>query len=147
MRRKKSSKKRSVRRRRSSMGAMGGGLNNVLGIVAGAAIGRIVANKLLPNVDSKIKNAGVAVLGAFGMPKLIKGAFGTSIGAGMVAAGGIGLLSDFGVVGAIEDTLSLPLTVGQVEDGISVIAGDDSVMAGDMSVIAGIEEEDDDYNY
>lgn len=147
MRRKKSSKKRSSSRRRSSMGAMGGGLNNVLGIVAGAAIGRIVANKLLPNVDSKIKNAGVAVLGAFGMPKLIKGSFGTSIGAGMVAAGGIGLLSDFGVVGAIEDTLSLPLTVGEVEDGISVIAGDDSVMAGDMSVIAGIEEEDDDYNY
>jgi hypothetical protein len=147
MRRKKLSKKRSVRRRRSSMGAMGGGLNNVLGIVAGAAIGRIVANKLLPNVDSKIKNAGVAVLGAFGMPKLIKGSFGTSIGAGMVAAGGIGLLSDFGVVGAIEDTLSLPLTVGAAEDGISVIAGDDSVMAGDMSVIAGIEEEDDDYNY
>jgi hypothetical protein len=147
MRRKKSSKKRSVRRR-SSMGAMGGGLNNVLGIVAGAAIGRIVANKLLPNVDTKIKNAGVALLGAFGMPKIIKGSFGTSIGAGMVAAGGIGLLSDFGVVGAIEDTLSLPLTVGQVEDGISVIAGeDDSVMAGDMSVIAGIEEEDDDYNY
>jgi hypothetical protein len=147
MRRKKSSKKRSSSRRRSTMGAMGGGLNNVLGIVAGAAIGRIVANKLLPNVDSKIKNAGVAVLGAFGMPKLIKGSFGTSIGAGMVAAGGIGLLSDFGVIGAMEDTLSLPLTVGQVEDGISVIAGDDSVMAGDMSVIAGIEEEDDDYNY
>jgi len=147
MRRKKSSKKRSVRRRRSSMGAMGGGLNNVLGIVAGAAIGRIVANKLLPNIDSKIKNAGVAILGAYGMPKLIKGSFGTSIGAGMVAAGGIGLLSDFKVIGAIEDTLSLPLTVGEVEDGISVIAGDDSVMAGDMSVIAGIEEEDDDYNY
>jgi hypothetical protein len=147
MRRKKSSKKRSSSRRRSSMGAMGGALNNVIGIVAGAAVGRIVANKLLPNVDSKIKNAGVALLGAYGMPKLIKGSFGTSIGAGMVAAGGIGLLSDFGVVGAIEDTLSLPLTVGQVEDGISVIAGDDSVMAGDMSVIAGIEEEDDDYNY
>lgn len=146
MRRKKSSKKRSVSRRRSSMGAMGGALNNVIGIVAGAAIGRIVANKLLPNVDSKIKNAGVALLGAYGMPKIIKGSFGTSIGAGMVAAGGIGLLSDFGVVGAIEDTLSLPLTVGAADDGISVIAGDDSVMAGDMSVIAGIEE-DEDYNY
>jgi hypothetical protein len=147
MRRKKSSKKRSSSRRRSSLGAMGGALNNVIGIVAGAAVGRIVANKLLPNVDSKIKNAGVALLGAYGMPKLIKGSFGTSIGAGMVAAGGIGLLSDFNVIGAIEDTLSLPLTVGEVEDGISVIAGDDSVMAGDMSVIAGIEEEDDDYNY
>jgi hypothetical protein len=145
----KRKKKAALGRRRlgRKMGAMGGGLNNVLGIVAGAAIGRIVANKLLPNVDTKIKNAGVALLGAYGMPKIIKGSFGASIGAGMVAAGGIGLLSDFGVVGAIEDTLSLPLTVGQVEDGISVIAGDDSVMAGDMSVIAGIEEEDDDYNY
>jgi hypothetical protein len=125
---------------------MGGSINNALGIVAGAAIGRIVANKLLPNIDSKIKNAGVALLGAYGMPKLIKGSFGSSIGAGMVAAGGIGLLSDFNVIGAIEDTLSLPLTVGAVEDGISVIAGDDSVMAGDISVIAGIEE-DEDYNY
>jgi hypothetical protein len=146
MKRKKSSKKRSISRRRHSMGAMDGAINNALGIVAGAAIGRIVANKLLPNVDSKIKNAGVAILGAYGMPKLIKGSFGSSIGAGMVAAGGIGLLSDFNVIGAIEDTLSLPLTVGAVEDGISVIAGDDSVMAGDISVIAGIEE-DDDYNY
>jgi len=128
------------------MGAMGGAVTNALGIVAGAAIGRIVANKLLPNVDSKIKNAGVALLGAYGMPKIIKGSFGSSIGAGMVAAGGIGLLSDFNVIGAIEDTLSLPLTVGAVEDGLSVIAGDDSVMAGDISVIAGIEE-DEDYNY
>jgi hypothetical protein len=146
MRRKKHSKKKHTSRRRHSMGAMGGAINNALGIVAGAAIGRIVANKLLTNVDSKIKNAGVALLGAYGMPKLIKGSFGSSIGAGMVAAGGIGLLSDFNVIGAIEDTLSLPLTVGAVEDGISVIAGDDSVMAGDISVIAGIEE-DDDYNY
>jgi hypothetical protein len=125
---------------------MGGAVTNALGIVAGAAIGRIVANKLLPNVDSKIKNAGVALLGAYGMPKIIKGSFGSSIGAGMVAAGGIGLLSDFNVIGAIEDTLSLPLTVGAVEDGLSVIAGDDSVMAGDISVIAGIEE-DEDYDY
>ena len=147
MRRKKSSKKRSVRRRRSSMGAMGGGLNNVLGILAGAAIGRIVVNKITPDQNTVIKNAVVAAAGAFVMPKLIKGGFGSSIGAGMVAAGGIGLLSEYKVIGAIEDTLSLPLTVGEVGEDISVIAGDDSVMAGDMSVIAGIEEEDDDYNY
>jgi hypothetical protein len=142
MRRKKHTKKHHARRRRHSMGAMSGAMTNTIGIVAGAAIGRIVANKLLPNLDSKIKNAGVAILGAYGMPKLIKGSWGSSIGAGMVAAGGIGLLSDFNVIGAIEDTLSLPLTVGAVDEGISVIAGDDSVMAGDISVIAGIEEDD-----
>jgi len=147
MRRKKQSKKRSVsRRRRSKMGEASGAVMNAVGIVAGAAIGRIVANKLLPNLDSKIKNAGVIAIGAIVFPKLVKGALGASIGAGMVAAGGIGLLSDFQVIGAIEDTLSLPMTVGNVDDNLSVIAGDDSVMAGDVSVIAGMEE-DDDYNF
>jgi len=145
MRRKKQSKKRSVRRRRSSMGEASGAVMNAVGIVAGAAIGRIVANKLLPNLDSKLKNAGVIVIGAIAMPKLVKGALGSSIGAGMVAAGGIGLLSDFQVIGAIEDTLSLPLTVGAVDENLSVIAGD-GVMAGDVSVIAGMED-DDDYNF
>jgi len=147
MRRKKQSKKRSVsRRRRSSMGEASGAVMNAVGIVAGAAIGRIVANKLLPNLDSKLKNAGVIAIGAIAMPKLLKGDLGASIGAGMVAAGGIGLLSDFQVIGAIEDTLSLPMTVGNVNDNLSVIAGDDSVMAGDVSVIAGMED-DEDYNF
>lgn len=134
------------RRRHSGMGAAGGAISNVLGLVAGAAVGRIVANKLLPSIDSKIKNAGVLALGAFVFPKLIKGSWGSSIGAGMVAAGGIGLLQNFNVVGAIEDSLSIPLTVGEVPENISVISGDDSsVMAGDISVMAGMDDED--YNY
>ena len=60
MRRKKRSHKKSYskRRRSSGMGAMGGGLMNIVGLVAGAAAGRIVATKLLPKIDSKIKNAG-----------------------------------------------------------------------------------------
>jgi len=145
MRRKKQSKKRSVRRRRSRIGEASGAVMNAVGIVAGAAIGRIVANKLLPNLDSKLKNAGVIAIGAIAMPKLVKGDLGSSIGAGMVAAGGIGLLTDFQVIGAIEDTLSLPLTVGAVDENLSVIAGD-GVMAGDVSVIAGMED-DDDYNF
>ena len=146
MRRKKQSKKRSVsRRRRSSMGEASGAVMNAVGIVAGAAIGRIVANKILPNLDSKLKNAGVIAIGAIVFPKLVKGPLGASIGAGMVAAGGIGLLSDFQVIGAIEDTLSLPMTVGNVDENLSVIAGD-GVMAGDVSVIAGMED-DDDYNF
>jgi hypothetical protein len=64
----------------------------------------------------------------------------------MVAAGGIGLLTDFQVIGAIEDTLSLPLTVGAVDESMSVIAGD-GVMAGDVSVIAGMDDDESDYNY
>ena len=127
------------------MGEASGAVMNAVGIVAGAAIGRIVANKILPNLDSKLKNAGVIAIGAIVFPKLVKGPLGSSIGAGMVAAGGIGLLSDFQVIGAIEDTLSLPMTVGNVDENLSVIAGD-GVMAGDVSVIAGMED-DDDYNF
>ena len=153
-RRKKSYKKRSVRRRSSKMGAISGDLMNVVGLIAGAAAGRIVATKLLPKLDSKIKNAGVVALGAFVFPKLIKGGFGSSIGAGMVAAGGLGIMQDFNVIGQIEDTLSIPLTVSGVPEDISLIAGYDSVMAGDddvlgeyseddLSIMAGMEEDED----
>lgn len=147
-RKKRSSRKKSYGRK-SRMGAMGGDLMNAIGLVAGAAAGRIVATKLLPNMDSKIKNAGVIALGALVFPKLIKGGLGSSIGAGMVAAGGLGVLQDFNVIGAIEDTLSIPLTVGEVPEDISLIAGDDDVLSGygedDLSVLAGMEEEEEDY--
>jgi hypothetical protein len=153
--RKKSYKKTRSRSRSKGMGNVSGNLMNIVGLVAGAAAGRIVATKLLPKIDSKIKNAGVIALGAFVFPKLIKGGLGSSIGAGMVAAGGLGVMQDFNVIGAIEDTLSIPLTVGEVPEDISLIAGDDSVMAGDdsvmagnfeeeLSVIAGMEEDEDD---
>jgi len=158
MRRKRSHKKSHHKRRKShGMGAMGGGLMNIVGLVAGAAAGRIVATKLLPNIDSKIKNAGVIALGAFVFPKLIKGGLGSSIGAGMVAAGGLGVMQDFNVIGAIEDTLSIPLTVSGVPEDISLIAGyydSENVMAGDevlagddneLSVLAGLDEDEDDY--
>lgn len=142
MRRKRSHKKSHKRRRSHKMGAVGGGLMNMVGLVAGAAAGRIVATKLLPNIDSKIKNAGVIALGALVFPKLIKGGLGSSIGAGMVAAGGLGVMQDFNVIGAIEDTLSIPLTVSGVPEDISLIAGGDDVMAGDDEVMAGYGEDD-----
>ena len=164
MGRKRSHKKSHHKRRKShGMGAMGGGLMNIVGLVAGAAAGRIVATKLLPNIDSKIKNAGVIALGAFVFPKLIKGGLGSSIGAGMVAAGGLGVMQDFNVIGAIEDTLSIPLTVSGVPEDISLIAGYDSVMAGgddvmagtyegsgdsdELSVLAGMDDDEDDNQY
>jgi hypothetical protein len=143
------------------MGAVEGSLMHFAGLVAGAVAGRIVATKTLPNLDSKIKNAGVIALGALVLPKLIKGGLGSSIGAGMVAAGGLGIMQDFNVIGAIEDTLSIPLTVSGVPEDISLIAGYDSVMAGgddvmaggyepsadsdELSVLAGMDDDEDGY--
>ena len=136
-------KKRSApaRRRRSGkkMGAIGKGFfMDAAGLVVGAAAARVLTSsgKILPNLDPKIKSAGVIAIGAF-FPKLLKGSFGKSIGDGMVAAGGLGLLQSTGVLGQIDNAMEIP---------VSVMAGDDlSVMAGyspdNLSVIAGMEEE------
>lgn len=135
-------KKAAPRRRRSSgrkMGALGKGfIMDAAGLVAGAVGARILTSspKILPNLDPKMKSAGVIALGVF-FPKLIKGGLGKSIGDGMIAAGGLGLLQATNVLGAIESSMDIP---------VSVIAGDDlSVIAGyspdNISVIAGMEEE------
>ncbi len=124
------------------MGAFGKSfLMDAAGLVIGAAAARVLTSspRILPNLDPKIKSAGVLAIGSF-FPKLMKGAFGKSIGDGMVAAGGLGLLQATNVLGAIDQAMEIP---------VSVMAGDDlSVIAGyspdNLSVIAGMDEE---YNY
>lgn len=142
-------KKRSVSRRKTRsrrMGAMNKGfIMDALGLVAGAVAGRILTSspKILPNVNAKIKSAGVIAVGLF-FPKLIKGEIGKSIGSGMVAVGGLGLLQSTGIIGAIDNAMDIPVQV-MAGDDLSVIAGDDSVMAGyspdNLSVIAGMDED------
>lgn len=140
-------KRKTTRRRRGGrrMGNPAGMIQSALGIVAGAVVGKLVATKLLPAVDQRIKNAGVLVLGAAVFPRLIKGDLGKAIGAGMIAVGGQGLVGSFiPAIGAMDDTMEFPVTVGEVPDNLSVIAGDDQVMAGDdISVLAGMDEDED----
>ena len=132
----------SRRRKSRRMGAIGKSfIMDAAGLVAGAAAARVLTSsgKILPNIDAKLKSAGVIALGAF-FPKLLKGSFGKAIGDGMVAAGGLGLLQSTGVLGAIDNAMEIP---------VSVMAGDDlSVIAGygqdNLSVIAGMDEE---YSY
>jgi hypothetical protein len=64
----------------------------------------------------------------------------------MIAAGGLGLVGSFlPAISGMDDMIEFPVQVSGVDDGISVIAGDD-VMAGEdsLSVLAGIDE---DYDY
>jgi hypothetical protein len=124
------------------MGAIGKSfIMDAAGLVVGAAAARILTSsgKILPNLDPKIKSAAVIAIGAF-FPKFIKGSLGKSIGDGMVAAGGLGLLQSTNILGAIDQAMEIP---------VSVMAGDDlSVIAGygqdNLSVIAGMDEE---YSY
>ncbi len=140
-RRRKSTKRRTSRRR---MGAIGKRANiaAALGIIAGAVIGKKVAG-FIPVGDERIKNAAVVGIG-LAFPMILKGDLGKSIGNGMIAAGGAGLVGNLvPALGQMDDTMTFPVTVGEVPDNISVIAGDDSVLAGDdLSVLAGYDEDD-----
>lgn len=138
-------RRKSTKRRRSSrrMGAIGkAGIGQALGIVAGAVIGKKVA-QFIPVGDDRIKNAAVLAIGV-AFPMLLKGDMGKAIGNGMIAAGGAGLVGGLiPALGAMDDTMTFPVTVGEIPDNISVIAGDDSVLAGDdLSVLAGIDEDE-----
>jgi len=142
-RRRKSTRRRSTRRR---MGAVGkANITAALGIIAGAVIGKKVAG-FIPVGDERIKNAAVLGIG-LAFPMILKGDMGKAIGNGMIAAGGAGLVGQLvPALGQMDDTMTFPVTVGEVPDNISVIAGNDGVMAGDdVSVLAGFEEEGDEY--
>ncbi len=140
-------KKSTMKRRRSRVGAVPkGSIMASVGLIAGAVAGRLVAKKVLPNVDEKIKNVGVVAVG-FLLPKFMKSEMGKSIGNGMIAAGGLGLAASFlPAISGVDDMIEFPVQVGQIDDNLSVIAGDD-VMAGDdgLSVLAGFDSDDYDY--
>lgn len=139
-RRRKSTKRRRTSRRR--MGAVGkANITSALGIIAGAIAGKMVA-KALPIGDERIKNGAVVAAGIF-FPQIIKGDLGKAIGNGMIAAGGAGLVGNFvPALGQADDVMEFPVTVGEIPDNLSVIAGDD-VMAGDnLSVLAGYDEDE-----
>jgi hypothetical protein len=127
------------------MGAIGkrANLTAALGIIAGAVIGKKVAG-FIPLGDERIKNAAVLGIG-LAFPMILKGDLGKSIGNGMIAAGGAGLVGQLVPgLGQMDDTMTFPVTVGEVPDNISVIAGDDTVLAGDdLSVLAGYDEDED----
>jgi hypothetical protein len=145
-RRKKRTMKRKTSRRR--IGAVGkGNIMDLVSVVAGAVIGRYVAKKVLPNLDEKIKNAAVIGVGLF-LPKLMKSSTGKALGTGMVAAGGLGLVGGFlPAIAGNDDTIDFPMEIGEVEDGISVIAGDDVMAGDDLQVLAGAYDDDDDSDY
>jgi hypothetical protein len=125
------------------MGAVGkANIQAALGIIAGAVIGKKVAG-FIPVGDERIKNAAVVGIG-LAFPMILKGELGKAIGNGMIAAGGAGLVGELiPALGAMDDTMTFPVTVGEIPDNISVIAGSDDVMAGDdLSVLAGMEEDE-----
>lgn len=151
-RRKKRTARKTTRRRRvSGMGKLSAGniLSSVGGVLVGTAIAGILTKKLLAS-QSEMVQAIVPVALGVATPMFIKSEFGKFAGAGMIAVGGVKLLSKYGLAG-VDDTLEVPVRIAG--DDLSVIAGDDDyamaggysdyAMAGDdnLSVLAGIEDD------
>ena len=137
-------KKGRSKSRGRRMSGVGNQLTGAVAVIAGAAAGRLVSQRVFPNLNPNLKAAGIIALGAFVMPKIVKGSMGQGLGDGMVAAGGLGLLSNFGVISGDDNTV-------MAGDGLSVLAGDeedmiagdgDGIAADNLSVIAGLDEMD-----
>lgn len=144
MARKRSYKKKS-RSRRRKMGGMGSGvIMEIVGITAGAAMGRIVSSKLFPSMNPSLKSAAVMGIGAFLMPKLIKGSMGANLGAGMIASGGLGVLQGTGVLGAIDDAMEGFPSVGAIQD-IGAMDDSDEITGLEADDEMGAMDEDEDY--
>lgn len=138
-------RKKSYSRRSRRMGAVGGSkIMDMVAVIGGSAVAGLLTQKLFPTMDEKLKNVAVIGIGGFLLPKVVKGSMGTALGMGMVASGGLGLLKNFGVISGVDDVLEIPVSVGEIEDNISVISGNDEVMAGDdeLAVLTGDDEDE-----
>ena len=134
-------KSRSTRRRRSrGIGAMGTGMTQIAGLLAGAVVGRMLRTKVLPNVDAKFKSIGEVAVGLV-LPRFVKNDFVKSMGAGMIVDGGTSALSSFGILSGIgADDASVEF-IGA--DDIETIAGIDDEISGSETIqtIAGDDDE------
>lgn len=147
MARRKKRKVSSRRRRSRGMGAIGGEVKTILGMLAGAVAGRVLSSKVLPNVDAKYKAIGQVAVGVV-LPRFIKNDFVKAIGAGMIVDGGTRALSSFGIISGVgADDASVEFigaddidTIAGIDDTIS---GDDDMMSGssDIQTIAGMDDE------
>jgi len=142
-------RKHTSRRRRHSMSGVGGGMTNVLAMVAGAVAGRVLQSKLESKVNPKILAAGQIALGIF-LPKMVKNKIAAGIGAGMVVNGGVTALNQFGVISAVSGMADYSLDYVSGTDNLSILAGgvgvtDQGIMTGDstdrLSVVAGDMED------
>lgn len=93
-------KSASTRRKVGAVGKRRDGITRTIGLVLGA-VGTGLINKYVgTKVDGKVLAFGEVALGYF-LPNFIKGNLGAGIGDGLIAAGGLNLLSEFGVLNGI----------------------------------------------
>lgn len=123
--------RRTATRRRSRISGVKG--SNVImqigGLVGGALLARVANNLILkakPDLNTKIINIAQIGLGVY-LPKMIKSELGKNLGAGMIATGGVGLATSFGVINGIDVVSGVDDEMMEVQvsgtDELEVISG------------------------
>lgn len=148
MARRRKHTKKAHHRRRKTMSGIATGSTNVVAMLAGAVIGKVISSKLSDKVNPKILAGGQIALG-YALPKFVKNKFVAGVGTGMIINGGLSALSSFGVISAISglgDGVSVDFMSGT--DELKSIAGDydgemglidEGTMSGtaDLNILAG----------
>jgi len=120
--------------RRSSMHGTKGMAGNIIAIAGGAIAAKFIIKSLAGKLNDKMLNGAVLAAGIF-LPKFVKSDFGKGLGAGMIAAGSVGLINSFGVLNGL----------GEIGEGdgyqMEFISGD-----GGTDRLSVISEADGDYN-
>jgi hypothetical protein len=108
---KRRKKTRTHRRRRVS--GLGVDLQSILFGAAGAVGAKMLAAKLMPTMNSKIKSAALIALGAF----LAKKPQFRALGTGVAIGGAVQLATDFGIVSGIGGLGATPIVFRQGLNG------------------------------
>lgn len=108
--------KKTTTRRRRRIGAVALNkdlLTQAAGAIGGYVIGQMVASKLAPTMDNKIKGAILAAAGVFGIPMVLKNTIGRGLAIGLAVAGGQKVLQGFNVIsGNGQPLMIMPASVG-----------------------------------
>jgi len=148
-------RKAPVRRRRISGVGKSNVIMTIAGLAGGAVLARLANNLILkakPDLNGKIINAAQIGLGIY-LPKLVKSQLGKDLGSGMIAAGGLGLATSFGVINGIDivsgvEDEFIEMQVNGTGDDMSEISGygDDFGITG-IETVSGVNDLDAEYNY
>lgn len=155
-RRKAPVRKAPVRRRRISGVGKSNVVMTIAGLAGGAILARLANNLILkakPDLNSKIINAAQIGLGIY-LPKMVKSQLGKDLGSGMIAAGGLGLATSFGVINGI-DVISgvnedfIEMQVNGLDDNFETISGgygQDFGMSG-LDIVSGVDNFENELEY
>lgn len=142
-----------VRRRKARVSGINTSnvLMQVVGLAGGSILARVANNLILkakPDLNSKLISIAQIGLGVY-LPTLVKSDLGKNLGAGMVASGGLGLVTSFGIINGIDEISGTDDEIMEVmvsgTDDLEVISGMEDDFSfdsvGELDVINGMEDD------